>query len=230
MSIGWGTNQLRYGIPAYGNFEDAAASCYHKEHIKIKTYNYLKLSATETKNMVQGVQKGDPGACLLAYHVYKPLILVESHRPYVISCLGEDAEDIAWELFYEFIHGYQGNKFRLLPGLIQKHLYFELLHKVYPRSFTSVEAEAILDETDDDGKRLYDPASSDTDLEKFHNTDQIHYLLSCLTAKQKDVVLATVMGHETLEAYSQRNGVAFSVAFLRRRAALKKMRKLLQTE
>ena len=180
--------------------------------------------------MVEGVQKGDAFYCLMAYNSYKPVILTESHRSYVIACLGEDAENIAWELFFEFIHGYHGNKFRLLPGLIQKHLYFELLHKVYPRSFTSVEAEAILDETDDDGKRLHEPASFDADLEKIHNTDQTHYLLSCLTAKQKDVVLATVMGHETLEAYSQRNGITFKVAFLRQKTALKKMRQLLQTE
>ena len=180
--------------------------------------------------MVQGVQKGDPDACLLAYNVYKPVIIVESHKPYVIACLGEDAENIAWELFYEFIHGYHGNKFRLLPGLIQKYLHYELLHKVYPRSFTSVEAEAILDETDDEGKRLVEPASTDAALENIHANEHIHYLLSCLTAKQRDIVLATVIGHETLEAYSQRNGVAFSVSFLRQKAALKKMRKLLQTK
>ena len=90
--------------------------------------------------------------------------------------------------------------------------------------------EAILDVTDDAGKRLVDPAYTDTALENIHANEHVHYLLGCLSAKQKDIILATVIGHETLDAYSKRNGIAFTVAFLRQKAALKKMHHLLQTE
>ena len=101
---------------------------------------------------------------------------------------------------------------------------------IYPRTFTSVQDEAILDVTDDAGKRLVDPAYTDTALENIHANEHVHYLLSCLSAKQKDIILATVIGHETLDAYRKRNGIAFTVAFLRQKAALKKMHHLLQTE
>lgn len=234
MYVGWGTNQLRYGIPAYSDFENAAALCFSKGVFKITKYNhkhnYTHFSATKTKNMVMGIKNGDPFYCLMAYHDYKPLILKEAYRSHVIACLGEDAENIAWQAFFEFIHGYHGNQYRLLPGLIQKYLYFELLHKVYPRTFTSVQDEAILDLTDDAGKRLVDPAYTDTALENIHANEHVHYLLGCLSAKQKDIILATVIGHETLDTYSKRNGIAFTVAFLRQKAALKKMHHLLQTE
>ena len=52
---------------------------------------------------------------------FTPLINKEAHRQSVFNALGEDAVNIAWEIFLEFIHSYKGNNYRLLPGLIQKH-------------------------------------------------------------------------------------------------------------
>ena len=61
---------------------------------------------------------------------FKPLILKEARRESVFNSLGEDAISIAWTVFLGFIHRYNGADYKHLPGLIQCHLCYELLHEV----------------------------------------------------------------------------------------------------
>ena len=65
---------------------------------------------------------------------FTPLINKEAHRQSVFNALGEDAVNIAWEIFLEFIHSYKGNNYRLLPGLIQKHLHYRLLDRLHQKA------------------------------------------------------------------------------------------------
>lgn len=46
------------------------------------------------------------------------------------SSFGEDAENMAWLLFYEFMYSYKGNNFAKLPGLVKRYLIFRLINVV----------------------------------------------------------------------------------------------------
>ena len=70
---------------------------------------------------------------------FTPLILKEAHYPSVFDALGEDAVNTAWVIFLEFIKKYNGRDFRHLPGLIQCHLRYELLHSVIKQNHRSKE-------------------------------------------------------------------------------------------
>lgn len=50
-----------------------------------------------------------------------------ARRSYVVSVLGEDSENIAWEVFLKFILKYRGRDYAHLPGLIRAHLHYELM-------------------------------------------------------------------------------------------------------
>lgn len=62
---------------------------------------------------------------------------------------GEDAENMAWLLFFEFIFAYRGTDFIRLPGLVRRFLIFRLLNgaKHIKLRFDSEQ----LDEFDPDG-------------------------------------------------------------------------------
>ena len=61
---------------------------------------------------------------------FKPLINKEARRLNVYNALGEDAINLAWVIFLSFIRRYNGADYKHLPGLIQCHLRYELLHEV----------------------------------------------------------------------------------------------------
>ena len=98
---------------------------------KTKKTEYRAFTPTELKSLVQRAQSFDQQAIDRLCAAFTPLIYKEASRSYIAAALGGDAVNIAWEIFLEFLHSYKGNKYRLLPGLIQKHLYYELMHKVY---------------------------------------------------------------------------------------------------
>lgn len=59
------------------------------------------------------------------------MIYKEARQSSVYNALGEDAVNTAWEIFLSFIYKYDGNNYRLLPGLIQKHVHYGLLHALH---------------------------------------------------------------------------------------------------
>ena len=152
------------------------------------TKKFNTLSATELKNLVQGAQSFDQHAIDRLCAIFKPLIIAATHKSYIIGTLGGDAENTAWEIFLEFIHQYKGNKFSLLPGLIKTHIEYELLHKLYPRKPVSVEDEVILDATDGNGQRLYEPSDNNASMDKFFEERFFKDVYTCLTPRQRDVI------------------------------------------
>lgn len=58
---------------------------------------------------------------------FTPLVYKESRRETVYRVLGEDAVNIAWEIFLRFILRYNGADFIHLPGLIRYRLHYDLL-------------------------------------------------------------------------------------------------------
>lgn len=92
--------------------------------------SFKKHSADDLKTIVQNYQQGDTHAAEQLRQQFYPLIYKLSHRHSMYSTFGEDAENIAWLLFYEFIHEYQGEDYIRLPGLVKRFLIFRLLRQM----------------------------------------------------------------------------------------------------
>ena len=84
---------------------------------------------TEFKELVHSAQKGDREAINVLCTAFKPLIYKEAYRYEVREALGEDAVNTAWLIFLEQIKKYDGRDFGHLPGLLQYHIHYGLLHK-----------------------------------------------------------------------------------------------------
>ncbi len=84
----------------------------------------------QLKNLVQAAQRGEQEAIDKLCHDFAPLIYKEAKGSNVQNALGEDAVNTAWVIFLEFIQRYKGNNFRLLPGLVRKHVHYGLLHSI----------------------------------------------------------------------------------------------------
>lgn len=61
---------------------------------------------------------------------FKPLIYKEARRETVYKSLGEDAVNIAWEIFLRFIYQYRGSDYVHLPGLIQCRIRYGLINYI----------------------------------------------------------------------------------------------------
>ena len=84
---------------------------------------------TEFKELVHSAQNGDREAINTLCNAFKPLIYKEAYRYEVREALGEDAINTAWLIFLEQIKKYKDRDFGHLPGLLQYHVHYGLLHK-----------------------------------------------------------------------------------------------------
>lgn len=89
--------------------------------------SFKKHSVDDLGTIVQNYQQGDSLAAEQLRQKFYPLISKLSHRHSMYSIFGEDAENMAWLLFYEFVYDYKGDDFKRLPGLIRRFLIFRLL-------------------------------------------------------------------------------------------------------
>ena len=152
----------------------------------------------------------------------------EARYSYVKQALGEEAENTAWMLFLEFIMSYKGKNFLALPGLIKVHLHYSLLHKVYPDEKVEVDAYLWLDQTDEEGRPLFDIASDELVDSQLTDDNMVKNMLKHLTAKQKEVIEATILGCKTLDEYSRIKGLSFTTVYLHQQRGLKRLRKILK--
>lgn len=182
-----------------------------------KSLNH-SLSAARLKELVLAAQKGEQWAIDALCEAFRPLIMQEAHYSYVALSLGEEAENTAWVYFLEFIMSYKDDCYQLLPGLIKLKLHFALMQKIYRQKH--ITTQLILDTTDEDGKRLKEPSSEDHNLEKIHLHAGLEYALSRLTAKQRNIIDATVLGEMSLSAYGQKHNMSYTGAYLLQKRAL----------
>lgn len=135
--------------------------------------------------MVKGVQGLQEQAAQKLYEQFRGLIKNEIRAENVQAALGQDAENTAWEIFYSFIHGYKGDDFKHLPGLIKKHVHFKLLHKLHQEGCL-YDCEHIDTQKDDDISRQYiDPQNHIASSEQ---SMLLSNALNQLPDKQRDVI------------------------------------------
>ena len=156
-----------------------------------KEKNYY--TPTQLKNLVQAAQRYEQHAIDRLCEDFKPLIYKEAKRANVYAALGEDAINIAWEIFLSFIYKYKGNNFHLLPGLAQKHVHYELLHKI-------TRQQSITDCTSLDADNNIEIAAKD-DIANWEHSLFITNALTKLTIKQQSIVQEIILQDNSYIAY-----------------------------
>lgn len=153
---------------------------------------------------------------------FRPLILKEANKALIRKALGQDAENIAWVIFLDLIHGYKGSKYSTFPGLAQKRIHYMLLQAVI-RKYTVHDIKLL----DDTNTNLQVSDTNDY-AEESQTKLMLHMLLDKLTPKQKKVLLATVVYGYTLSEYSQMENISYKVAYTHKQKALIRLRKALE--
>ena len=161
--------------------------------------------------LVPQVQKGDQKSNEVLYVAFTPMIkgLLRDLNAYAV--LGEDAENIAWLKFLEAVMAYKDEDYATLPGLLKFKVYFALLHSM--QRMLKKQLLLILDATDASGRHLWEPAVCNVRLEAVHDNVALEHAMSKLSAKQREIVLQTVLGDLSLKEYSEQTGICYSAAY-----------------
>lgn len=157
---------------------------------------------------------------------FKPLVLKEAYNSHIVAELGEDALNSAWEIFLGFVQAYSKRSYRAFPTLARIHLHYELHHKAFRSN--SVLDSVILDETDVQGRRLYNPSDENSLMDKLHEKKLAEDLLATLTDKQRQVIVETVIEGYTLEEFARTKGINSACAYRLRKRGLALLRAKLQ--
>lgn len=182
------------------------------------------LTAKELQQLLPLAQAYDQAAIDAICKAFEPLIYKEALRPYVRDTFGEDAINMAWEIFLEFIYKYNGHNFRHLPGLLQCHLRYELLHKIQ-RQTSITDYDSLNAAAEDNNSALL--ADTTDPISSFELRFLLERALRKLTQQQRKVFVATQLRGLSLKEYSQGQGVSFKTVYLHKQRALTNLQKML---
>lgn len=176
---------------------------------------------TEFKELVHSAQKGDREAINVLCTAFKPLIYKEAYRYEVREALGEDAVNTAWLIFLEQIKKYDGRDFGHLPGLLQYHIHYGLLHK-FTRG-KSVKDCYYLD-AEEEGDEL-----QIADKNNVFEQTEVNQLFSAarLSKEQTDAVNELVLNDLDHRVFCKKYACSSKTAFKHRANGLKKLKSLL---
>lgn len=176
---------------------------------------------TEFKELVHSAQKGDREAINVLCTAFKPLIYKEAYRYEVREALGEDAVNTAWLIFLEQIKKYDGRDFGHLPGLLQYHVHYGLLHK-FTRG-KSVKDCYYLD-AEEEGDEL-----QIADKNNVFEQTEVNQLFSAarLSKEQTDAVNELVLNELDHRLFCKKYACSSKTAFKHRANGLQKLKLLL---
>lgn len=176
---------------------------------------------TEFKELVHSAQKGDREAINVLCTAFKPLIYKEAYRYEVREALGEDAVNTAWLIFLEQIKKYDGRDFGHLPGLLQYHIHYGLLHK-FTRG-KSVKDCYYLD-AEEEGEE-----TQIADKDNVFERTEVNQLFSAakLSKEQTDAVNELVLNELDHRLFCKKYACSSKTAFKHRANGLKKLKSLL---
>lgn len=154
-------------------------SDYPQRESKIKTLRTLlqperavTLKPEELKILITAAQEKDPTAIQRLYDGFLLLIFDLVKEEQIYSNLGEDAVNIAWEIFYQLVQSYKGPDYASFPGLVRKVIQGRLFRKLQQQK-TKQEPLTSYEQGLEKGQEIVD------------NTDHIEDLLfqnNCLEA------------------------------------------------
>ena len=176
---------------------------------------------TEFKELVHSAQNGDREAINVLCNAFKPLIYKEAYRYEVREALGEDAINTAWLIFLEQIKKYKDRDFGHLPGLLQYHIHYGLLHKFTREK--SVKDCYYLD-AEEEGEE-----TQIADKEDVFDRMEVNQLFSAarLSKEQTNAVNELVLNDLDHRVFCKKYACSSKTAFKHRANGLKKLKSLL---
>ena len=178
---------------------------------------------TEFKELVHSAQKGDREAINVLCTAFKPLIYKEAYRYEVREALGEDAVNTAWLIFLEQIKKYDGRDFGHLPGLLQYHIHFGLLHK-FTRG-KSVKDCYYLD-AEEEGEETQIAEKFDA-IAQMEDNQAMQLAFKRLTDKQRNIINAMQEPDMTIKKYSEEHKISYKTAYLHLHRGLDNLKRMI---
>ena len=178
---------------------------------------------TEFKELVHSAQKGDREAINVLCTAFKPLIYKEAYRYEVREALGEDAVNTAWLIFLEQIKKYDGRDFGHLPGLMQYHVHYGLLHK-FTRG-KSVKDCYYLD-AEEEGEETQIAEKFDA-IAQMEDNQAMQLAFKRLTDKQRNIINAMQEPDMTIKKYSEEHKISYKTAYLHLHRGLDNLKRMI---
>ena len=178
---------------------------------------------TEFKELVHSAQKGDREAINVLCTAFKPLIYKEAYRYEVRETLGEDAVNTAWLIFLEQIKKYDGRDFGHLPGLLQYHVHYGLLHK-FTRGKSVKDCYYLDAEEEGDGMQIAEKFDAIAQMED-NQAKQLAF--KRLTDKQRNIINAMQEPDMTIKKYSEEHKISYKTAYLHLHRGLDNLKRMI---
>lgn len=178
---------------------------------------------TEFKELVHSAQKGDREAINVLCTAFKPLIYKEAYRYEVREALGEDAVNTAWLIFLEQIKKYDGRDFGHLPGLLQYHVHYGLLHK-FTRGKSVKDCYYLDAEEEGDGMQIAEKFDAIAQME---DNQAMQFAFKRLTDKQRNIINAMQEPDMTIKKYSEEHKISYKTAYLHLHRGLDKLKRMI---
>ena len=178
---------------------------------------------TEFKELVHSAQKGDREAINVLCTAFKPLIYKEAYRYEVREALGEDAVNTAWLIFLEQIKKYDGRDFGHLPGLLQYHVHYGLLHK-FTRGKSVKDCYYLDAEEEDDGMQIAEKFDAIAQME---DNQAMQLAFKRLTDKQRNIINAMQEPDMTIKKYSEEHKISYKTAYLHLHRGLDNLKRMI---
>ena len=176
---------------------------------------------TEFRELVISAQQGNSQAIDVLCTSFKPLIYKEAYRYEIREALGEDSVNTAWLIFLELIKSYKDRDFGHLPGLLQYHVHYGLLHKATRGK--SVRDCYYLD-AEDEGEE-----TQIADKEDVFDRTEVNQLFSAakLSKEQTNAVNELVLNDIDHRVFCKKYACSSKTAFKHRANGLQKLKLLL---
>lgn len=178
---------------------------------------------TEFKELVHSAQKGDREAINVLCTAFKPLIYKEAYRYEVREALGEDAVNTAWLIFLEQIKKYDGRDFGHLPGLLQYHIHYGLLHK-FTRGKSVKDCYYLDAEEEGDGMQIAEKFDAIAQME---DNQAMQLAFKRLTDKQRNIINAMQEPDMTIKKYSEEHKISYKTAYLHLHRGLDNLKRMI---
>ena len=178
---------------------------------------------TEFKELVHSAQKGDREAINTLCNAFKPLIYKEAYRYEVREALGEDSVNAAWLIFLEQIKKYEGRDFGHLPGLLQYHVHYGLLHK-FTRGKSVKDCYYLDAEEEGEGMQIAEKFDAIAQME---DNQAMQLAFKRLTDKQRNIINAMQEPDMTIKKYSEDHKISYKTAYLHLHRGLNNLKRMI---
>ena len=178
---------------------------------------------TELRELVTSAQQGNSQAIDVLCTSFKPLIYKEAYRYEIREALGEDSVNTAWLIFLELIKSYKDRDFGHLPGLLQYHVHYGLLHKATRGK--SVKDCYYLD-AEDEGEETQ-IADEKNDIDNMVNNQLLANAMRKLTKPQYAAVKELVLQDGDYKVFCVKHKCSTKTAYKHRANGLEKLKALL---